>query len=225
MKRIGIIALGLCIGLLSGCKKTEQMVEMQTTAGTIVLKLYNETPQHRDNFLKLVDSQFYDSLLFHRVIQDFMIQGGDMTSKNAPEGVLLGDGDLPYTVPAEFRVDQGIYHKRGVLAAAREGDDVNPEKASSATQFYIVWGRTFDDEGLAKVQTRIDEMTGGVTKLTDTMKETYRTVGGTPHLDGSYTVFGEVVSGLEVVDSIQRVATDANDRPLNDVRILSVRRL
>jgi len=225
MKRIGIIALGLCIGLLSGCKKTEQMVEMKTTAGTIVLKLYNETPLHRDNFLKLVDSQFYDSLLFHRVIQDFMIQGGDMTSKNAPEGVLLGDGDLPYTVPSEFRVEQGIYHRRGVLAAAREGDDVNPEKASSATQFYIVWGRTFDDEGLEKVQTRIDEMAGGVTKLTDTMKETYRTVGGTPHLDGSYTIFGEVVSGLEVVDSIQRVATDANDRPFNDVRILSVRRL
>lgn len=209
---------------LAGCSKKEQIVRMETTAGTIVLKLYNETPQHRDNFLKLVDEQFYDSLLFHRVIQDFMIQGGDMTSRHAQPGQTLGDGDLPYTVPAEFRIEQGIYHKRGVLAAAREGDDVNPEKASSATQFYIVWGHTFTDQGLEQVQERIDQMTGGTTQLTDGMKQTYRTIGGTPHLDGSYTVFGEVIWGLEVVDSIQRTRTDANDRPLTDIRILSVTR-
>lgn len=209
---------------LAGCSKKEQIVRMETTAGTIVLKLYNQTPQHRDNFLKLVDEQFYDSLLFHRVIQDFMIQGGDMTSRHAQPGQTLGDGDLPYTVPAEFRIEQGIYHKRGVLAAAREGDDVNPEKASSATQFYIVWGHTFTDQGLEQVQERIDQMTGGTVQLTDGMKQTYRTIGGTPHLDGSYTVFGEVVSGLEVVDSIQRTRADANDRPLTDIRILSVTR-
>lgn len=215
----------VCMGLtLAGCSKKEQIVRMETTAGTIVLKLYNETPQHRDNFLKLVDEQFYDSLLFHRVIQDFMIQGGDMTSRHAQPGQTLGDGDLPYTVPAEFRIEQGIYHKRGVLAAAREGDDVNPEKASGATQFYIVWGHTFTDQGLELVQERIDQMTGGTTQLTDGMKQTYRTIGGTPHLDGSYTVFGEVISGLEVVDSIQRTRTDANDRPLTDIRILSVTR-
>lgn len=215
----------VCMGLtLTGCSKNEQIVRMETTAGTIVLKLYNETPQHRDNFLKLVDEQFYDSLLFHRVIQDFMIQGGDMTSRHAQPGDTLGDGDLPYTVPAEFRIEQGIYHKRGVLAAARENDDVNPQKASSATQFYIVWGHTFTDQGLEQVQERIDQMTGGTTQLTDAMKQTYRTIGGTPHLDGSYTVFGEVISGLEVVDSIQRTRTDANDRPLTDIRILSVTR-
>ncbi len=215
----------VCMGLtLTGCSKNEQIVRMETTAGTIVLKLYNETPQHRDNFLKLVDEQFYDSLLFHRVIQDFMIQGGDMTSRHAQPGDTLGDSDLPYTVPAEFRIEQGIYHKRGVLAAARENDDVNPQKASSATQFYIVWGHTFTDQGLEQVQERIDQMTGGTTQLTDAMKQTYRTIGGTPHLDGSYTVFGEVISGLEVVDSIQRTRTDANDRPLTDIRILSVTR-
>lgn len=215
----------VCMDLtLTGCSKNEQIVRMETTAGTIVLKLYNETPQHRDNFLKLVDEQFYDSLLFHRVIQDFMIQGGDMTSRHAQPGDTLGDGDLPYTVPAEFRIEQGIYHKRGVLAAARENDDVNPQKASSATQFYIVWGHTFTDQGLEQVQERIDQMTGGTTQLTDAMKQTYRTIGGTPHLDGSYTVFGEVISGLEVVDSIQRTRTDANDRPLTDIRILSVTR-
>lgn len=215
----------VCMGLtLTGCSKNEQIVRMETTAGTIVLKLYNETPQHRDNFLKLVDEQFYDSLLFHRVIQDFMIQGGDMTSRHAQPGDTLGDGDLPYTVPAEFRIEQGIYHKRGVLAAARENDDVNPQKASSATQFYIVWGHTFTDQGLEQVQERIDQMTGGTTQLTDAMKQTYRTIGGTPHLDGSYTVFGEVISGLEVVDSIQRTRTDVNDRPLTDIRILSVTR-
>lgn len=230
MKRVRIISLVLGIAMLVGCKdrnvaQNEQLVEMQTTAGTIVLKLYNETPLHRDNFLKLVDDHVYDSLLFHRVIQDFMIQGGDIASKDALPGAFLGENDLPYTVPAEFRIDKGIYHKRGALAAAREGDDVNPQKASSSTQFYIVWGRTFDEEGLNRVQERIDEMTDGATKLTDAMKQTYRTVGGTPHLDGSYTVFGEVVQGLEVVDSIQRAMTDANDRPLTDIRIISARRL
>lgn len=225
MKRlITLIVVAVCINACTATNVSEPVVVMETTMGTITLKLYNETPLHRDNFLSLVDGRQFDSLLFHRVIQDFMIQGGDPDSKNAEPGQFLGDGDLGYMVPAEFRIDEGIYHRRGVLAAAREGDDVNPEKGSSAIQFYIVWGRIFDDEGLDKVQETIDQRTGGKVKLTEEMRETYKTVGGTPHLDGSYTIFGEVLSGLEVVDSIQRVATDANDRPLEDIRILSVRR-
>ena len=188
--------------------------------GTIELKLYDATPLHRDNFRNLVREGAYDSLLFHRVIKDFMIQGGDPDSKNAAPGVLLGEGDKPYTVPAEFRLDEGIFHRRGVLAAAREGDDVNPEQRSSAMQFYIVWGKVFDDEGLDQVQERLDSRTGGSVKLTPEMREEYKTIGGTPHLDGQYTVFGEVVSGLDVVDAIQQVATDDNDRPIEDVRII-----
>lgn len=204
---------------LIACQK-ERLVVLETTLGTIELKLYDETPQHRDNFISLVKEKAYDSLLFHRVIRDFMIQGGDPDSKDAAPGVLLGEGDRPYTVPAEFRLEKGIFHRRGVLAAAREGDDVNPEQRSSAMQFYIVWGRVFDDEGLDKMQERLDRQTGGRVKLTPQMREVYKTVGGTPHLDGQYTVFGEVTSGLDVVDAIQNVATDENDRPLENVRIL-----
>ncbi len=188
--------------------------------GNIELVLYDQTPLHRDNFASLVKEGAYDSLLFHRVIQDFMIQGGDPDSKNAPAGMLLGEGDRPYTVPAEFRLEDGIFHRRGVLAAAREGDDVNPEQASSAMQFYIVWGKVFDEEGIAKQQERLDQRTGGKVQLTQEMKDYYMTYGGTPHLDGQYTVFGEVTKGLEVVDAIQKVSTDENDRPLENVRIL-----
>lgn len=193
---------------------------METTMGTIELKLYDATPLHRDNFRNLVSEGAYDSLLFHRVIKDFMIQGGDPDSKYAESGAFLGDGDKPYTVAPEFRLDDGIFHRRGVLAAAREGDDVNPEQRSSAMQFYIVWGRVFDDDGLDHEQERLDQRTGGRVKLTPEMREEYKTIGGTPHLDGQYTVFGEVVSGLDVVDAIQHVETDENDRPLHDVRIL-----
>ena len=205
---------------LSACNKKEDHVVLETTMGTIELKLYDATPLHRDNFRNLVREGAYDSLLFHRVIKDFMIQGGDPDSKNAAPGSLLGDGDKPYTVPAEFRLDEGIFHRRGVLAAAREGDDVNPEQRSSAMQFYIVWGRVFDEAGLDQIQERLDRRTGGRVKLTPEMREVYKTTGGTPHLDGQYTVFGEVVSGLDVVDAIQQVATDDNDRPLEDVRII-----
>lgn len=205
---------------LSACNKKEDHVVLETTMGTIELKLYDATPLHRDNFRNLVREGAYDSLLFHRVIKDFMIQGGDPDSKNAAPGLLLGEGDRPYTVPAEFRLDEGIFHRRGVLAAAREGDDVNPEKRSSAMQFYIVWGRVFDEAGLDQMQERLDRRTGGNVKLTPEMREVYKTIGGTPHLDGQYTVFGEVVSGLDVVDAIQQVATDGNDRPLEDVRII-----
>ena len=205
---------------LDSCRQKEVRVVLETTMGNIELKLYDATPLHRDNFRSLVREGAFDSLLFHRVIRDFMIQGGDPDSKYAAPGMLLGEGDKPYTVPAEFRLEQGIFHRRGVLAAAREGDDVNPEQRSSAMQFYIVWGKVFDDESLARVQERLDARTGGRVKITPEMAEVYKTVGGTPHLDGQYTVFGEVTSGLDVVDAIQQVPTDPNDRPLEDVRIL-----
>ena len=221
MKATTILAVAL-VGamMLAGFRQKETHVVMETTMGTIELKLYDETPLHRDNFIQLVKENAFDSLLFHRVIQDFMIQGGDPDSKYAAPGAVLGDGDRPYTLPAEFRLEQGIYHRRGVIASAREGDDVNPEQRSSAMQFYIVWGRIFDDAGLDKIQERLDQRTGGSVRLTPEMREVYKTVGGTPHLDGQYTVWGEVVDGLDVVDAIQRVPTDANDRPLEDVRIL-----
>ena len=221
MKRIElVISFAAMITLLISCKQEEVLVVMETTKGNIELKLYDATPLHRDNFKQLVEEGAYDSLLFHRVIRDFMIQGGDPDSKYAKPGVLLGEGDRQYTIPAEFRLDEGIFHRRGVLAAARESDDVNPEQRSSAMQFYIVWGKTFDDEGLDKAQKRIDNYTNGRVKLTPEMREVYKTIGGTPHLDGQYTVFGEVVSGLDVVDAIQQVTTDTNDRPVEDVRII-----
>ena len=197
-------------------------VELQTTEGNIRIALFNETPQHRDNFMKLVRMQFYDSLLIHRVIKDFMIQGGDLQSRHAKPGQLLGIGELDYTQEPEFRLPQ-IYHRRGMVAAARESDRVNPERRSGAAQFYIVWGKVYDDKRLAKVQERLDSATNGQVKLTPEMIETYKTVGGTPHLDGQYTVFGEVSQGLDIVERIQQVETDKNDRPINDIRILSVK--
>ena len=218
MKQATILCL-LCALSFASCK-SEKHVVMETTMGTIEVMLYNQTPKHRDNFLSLVEEGAYDSLLFHRVIKDFMIQGGDPESRNAVKGQLLGDGDRPYTLPAEFRLEDGIFHRRGALAAAREGDDVNPEQRSSAMQFYIVWGRVFDDGRLDYIQQRMDEFTGGKVKYTEEMRNAYKTVGGTPHLDGMYTVFGEVVSGMDAVDAIQQVATDENDRPMEDVRIL-----
>ena len=197
------------------------MVRMHTSEGVIEMKLYDETPAHRDNFVKLVKAHKYDSLLFHRVIKDFMIQGGDPDSKKAPRGKLLGEGDLGYKVPAEF-MPELHYHKRGALAAAREGDDVNPEKASSASQFYIVWGMVFTDQQLEILRQKLVKSRGRNVDITPEQVEVYTTVGGTPHLDGEYTVFGEVVKGFEVVDRIQNKRCDRNDRPLENVRILKV---
>ncbi len=198
-------------------------VLFKTTKGDIKIALYDkQTPLHAANFKKLVKRKYFDGILFHRVIKDFMIQAGDPDSRNAAVGEKLGDGGPDYTVQPEFRIPD-IFHRRGVLAAAREGDDVNPDKESSASQFYIVWGKIFDDEGLDKVQKRIDKRTGGTVQLTPQMRETYKTVGGTPHLDGSYTVFGEVLKGMEVVDAIQQSVTDKNDRPVEDIRIISAR--
>jgi peptidyl-prolyl cis-trans isomerase B (cyclophilin B) len=191
-------------------------VELTTTKGVIVLRLYNETPLHRDNFLKLVKSRYYDSVLFHRVIKNFMIQAGDPQSRRAKAGEELGNGDPGYTVPAEFV--PGLFHKKGVLAAAREGDDVNPAKASSGSQFYIVQGKPFSDAGLDSVETF--RLKGR--KIPPDQRAVYKTIGGTPHLDQNYTVFGEVVRGLDVVDSIAAVPTSQQpaDRPMEDVRIL-----
>lgn len=218
MKRIllaAVLAL-LCFNNVQA-RKT---VVMETTKGTIVMELFDETPLHRNNFVRLVEYGLYDSLLFHRVIKDFMIQGGDPDSKNAEPGARLGEGGLGYRVDAEFRVDQGIWHRRGALAAARSGDSVNPLKQSSSMQFYIVWGKIFDDAGLDKTQERIDKRATGAFKLTEEMRECYKTVGGTPHLDNNYTVFGQVISGFEVIDAIQNVPVDEHNRPLEDVRIL-----
>ena len=194
-------------------------VLLETTEGNIRIALYNETPLHRDNFLKLVKMHVYDSLLFHRVIKDFMIQGGDLNSKYAKPGQPLGTGELDYTIEPEFRLPQ-LFHRRGVVAAAREPDEVNPEMRSGACQFYIVWGKQLNDVAISRVQQRLDTLTKGQVKLTPEMIEVYKTQGGTPHLDGQYTVFGEVLQGLDVVDKIQQMATDKNHRPLTDVRIL-----
>jgi len=196
-------------------KDRKRDVELLTTHGTIVLRLYDSTPLHRDNFLRLVKSHYYDSVLFHRVIQNFMIQAGDPNSKNAGTGIALGNGGPSYKIPAEFRVT--LFHKKGVLAAAR---DNNPEKASSGSQFYIVQGKKFTDAGLDSVEeNRLKR------ELPQAHREVYKTIGGTPHLDQNYTVFGETVSGLDVVDKIASVATSKTppDRPENDVRILKSR--
>ena len=194
-------------------------VLLETTAGNIRLKLYNETPLHRDNFIKLVNLHVYDSLLFHRVIKDFMIQCGDPKSKDAKPGDFLGEGDLDWTVEQELRLPQ-IFHRRGMLAAAREPDDSNPYRESSACHFYLTWGKTFTDAELDKMQQRLDTLYGYRVKLTPEMRETYKTIGGIPHLDGGYTVFGEITEGLDVVEKIQLSATDDNDRPLEDIRII-----
>lgn len=213
--------ISLLVFALMACSAKAQTstseVLLETTAGNIRIALFDETPQHRDNFLKLVEEHVYDSLLFHRVIKNFMIQAGDLHSKHAQPGQRLGSGDYNYTIEAEFRLPK-IFHRRGMVAMAREGDRVNPERRSSACQFYIVWGRVYNDASLMKVQERLD--TTAHVQLTPEMQEVYKTVGGIPHLDGQYTVFGEVTEGLDVVDRIQQSATDPNDRPLEDIRIL-----
>ena len=185
-----------------------QYVLISTDYGDVKVKLYNETPLHRDNFVKLVKDGFYDGLLFHRVINHFMIQGGDPNSKDAQEGQMLGDGNLGYTIPAEFV--NGLYHKKGALAAARTN---NPQKASSSCQFYIVQGNIWDDNGLQMIEQHYGKT------FSPQQRESYKTVGGTPHLDNDYTVFGEVVEGLEVIDKIAAVPCDSNNRPKKDVKM------
>jgi cyclophilin family peptidyl-prolyl cis-trans isomerase len=210
--------------LSNGLKKKDRGkdVQMVTSMGTIVLRLSDSTPMHRDNFLMLVKRGYYDSLLFHRVIRNFMIQSGDPDSKVGHPGKPLsqgGTGGPGYMVPAEFR--SALFHKRGALAAAHTGDDVNPTRASSGSQFYIVQGKQFTGAALDSVETF--RMRGR--KIPPEQRAVYETVGGAPHLDQNYTVFGEVVSGMEVVDSIAAVATSGRplDRPLKEVRILKMK--
>lgn len=187
------------------------LVEIQTEYGNMLVQLYDATPQHQDNFLKLAREGFYDSLLFHRVINNFMIQGGDPDSKDAAPGKVLGSGGPGYTIPAEF-VDS-LIHVKGALSAARTGDAVNPQKRSSGSQFYIVHGQPQSEQALAMIEAR-----KGI-RYTSEQKEAYMEQGGTPFLDQDYTVFGQVVEGLEVIDKIATVATDRRDRPKEDVRM------
>ncbi len=194
----------------------QPLVEIRTQLGTIVVALFNETPEHRDNFLKLVREQAYDSLLFHRVIPSFMVQGGDPDSKRAAEGAPLGQGGPGYTLPAE--IIPSLIHKKGALAAARQADQANPERRSSGSQFYIVQGKTFTSAELDQVVARSARYGTPVT-YTEMQKDTYATAGGAPHLDGAYTVFGEVVEGMDVVDAIAVLPCDRGDRPLKDIRI------
>ena len=265
--------LKICLVILANCQlpiancfsqDSTHIILIESAFGNIKLKLYNETPLHRDNFLKLVQKHFYDSLLFHRVIPTFMIQGGDPDSKNASMEKMLGDGDVGYLIPAEF--NQKLFHKRGALAAARDGDEVNPEQKSSGCQFYIVQGRVFTDSMLDLTEKRITHMKAynnvvrkkenkkflekyqkflqeqnpdsiimakkkidalteeefaklPLYKFSPEQRNAYKTIGGAPHLDGSYTVFGEVIDGMDVVDKIATTPRNRMDRPLYDVRM------
>lgn len=197
-------------------------IEFKTTMGDFRVRLFSDTPIHSQHFAQLVREGYYDGLLFHRVIRNFMIQAGDSTSRIAKPNQPLGEADRNYTLAPEFRTPLH-YHHRGALAAARESDDVNPERRSSATQFYVVWGKRWTPNELANVREHVDAETGANGLITDNMALDYYTRGGSPHLDGQYTVFGEVSTGLEIIDKIQKVNTDHNDRPRVDVRILSAR--
>ncbi|MVT06844.1 peptidylprolyl isomerase [Chitinophaga tropicalis] len=194
----------------SGAIAKNRKVKVITPYGTMIIRLYDQTPKHRNNFIKLVKAHFYDSTLFHRVINTFMIQGGDPESRHARAGQVLGNGDTDYTVPAEFQLD--LFHKKGALAAAR---DNNPQKASSGCQFYIVQGKLWTDEQLDQLEnTRL-----GGRKIPLDQREYYKKTGGTPQLDQNYTVFGQVIEGLEVIDKIASLKTDSHDRPLTDVPV------
>ncbi|MBP3715669.1 MAG: peptidylprolyl isomerase [Phocaeicola sp.] len=245
-------------------KDTRTLIQFETTVGNFTVALYDETPQHRDNFIKLVKDGVYDSTLFHRVIKNFMIQAGDPDSKTASDTAMLGVGDVGYTVPAEF-LPEKYFHKKGVLAAARQGDEVNPTKASSGCQFYIVTGRKFTQDQLLNLEGKMNEQreeaifdelarkhmkeiyklrrandNAGLMQLQDSLEaqahktikeegyfkftpeqvQAYTTVGGAPHLDGNYTVFGEVIKGMDTIETIEIAKTNRADRPLENIRIL-----
>jgi cyclophilin family peptidyl-prolyl cis-trans isomerase len=190
---------------------SNEFVKIQTDSGTMIARLYHKTPLTTENFLKLVKEHYYAGLLFHRVIKDFMIQGGDPESRNAKPSQELGNGGLKYTIPAEF--DTSLFHKKGAMAMARESDDVNPKKASSSTQFYIVEGKTFTDGEMDKIEQHFK------IKIPENHRKVYRTVGGSPFLDMNYTVFGQVIDGLNVIDKIAAAPRDKNNRPLHDIKM------
>ena len=220
IKRLILTALSAVpFALMAQVDSLRHEVLLQTNKGDIRLVLYNETPRHRDNFLKLVRSGYYNGNLFHRVIAGFMVQSGDSTSRHAAAGAVTGNYSPDYTLPAEIVFPQ-CFHKRGVLAAAREPDQTNPEHASSASQFYIVYGKRMSEDMLDRAQSRLDMATHDKIKLTPEIRKAYFEQGGTPHLDGQYTVFGEVVEGIDTIKNIQQVETDANDRPIEDIRLL-----
>ncbi|MEZ0609809.1 peptidylprolyl isomerase [Fibrella sp. WM1] len=214
--RLLLVSIALLLATVAfgqNTRKKDYLVEIKTDLGKIHLILFEQTPKHRENFIKLVKEGYYNDVLFHRVIDKFMIQGGDPDSKTAVAGQALGSGDAGYTIPAEFLPT--LFHRKGAVAAAR---DNNPQKASSGAQFYIVQGRVWNEEDLQK---QIDR---GHTRAperiyTDEQKQVYKTLGGTPHLDGSYTVFGQILDGYDVVDAIARQPRDAKDRPLKDIRM------
>lgn len=220
------LSILLSVNLFGGNARRSYFVIIKTTMGDIRVKLYNETPIHRDNFVKLVKQRYFDGILFHRVIDNFMIQSGDPDSKQRVPEKLYGDGGPGYDLPAEILPD--IFHKKGVLAAAREGDDINPTRMSSASQFYIVKGKVFNDEGLNAQEERVNKRNKALGieteyKISEERRDVYKTVGGTPHLDTQYTIFGEVVEGIEIADNIASVKTDINDRPIEDVWIISTK--
>lgn len=199
-------------------------IQSQTAAHTVLIEtnkgkmkciLYEQTPMHTDNFINLVNEEKYNGILFHRVIKDFMIQSGDLNSKNSPKGTALGTGGPGYRIPAEFHPD--LYHKKGAMAAARQGDNTNPNRESNGSQFYIVQGKVFSDEQLNQM-----ERSGAHIKFTAEQRMFYKTLGGSPHLDYDYTVFGEVIEGLQVIDAIASESTDERDRPLEDVKIIKI---
>jgi len=215
-----IIVMATCLLSLSFVldknAKKEEMVIISTKYGDMIVRLYDDTPLHKENFLKLVRGGYYDGLLFHRVIQSFMIQGGDPDSREADKGMMLGQGGPGYTVPAEF--NPKYIHKKGALSAARMGDGVNPERESSGSQFYIVQGKTVDENTLERMASqRMYKADEDPFSYTDRQKQTYSEIGGTPHLDGQYTVFGEVVEGINIIDSIAAVKTDRRARPIEDI--------
>jgi len=263
MKRICLLLLILIATMNNiSSQENEALVSIETKFGKIKVKLYNETPQHRDNFLKLAREGFYNDLLFHRVIKDFMIQGGDPNSRNASDSTYLGVGDLDYKVPAEILNPQ-LFHRKGAFSAARTGNDVNPDKASSPTQFFIVTGKKYSEKDIKKIEdTRIDQAkqkryndlqaenkdkikefysSGDLDGLaafrqglyvqaeedariahpllTAEQRQAYKEDGGAPHLDGEYTVFGQVIEGMDVIDKIQKEKTNASDRPVEDIKM------
>lgn len=264
-----VFTIVTCFSLFAQQKAVQ--VEIKTTQGTIVVKLYNETPLHKANFIKLVNEKYFDGMLFHRVIKEFMIQTGDPNSKTAKKGQMLGSGGPSYTINAEFK--ESLFHKKGALSAARQGDDVNPQKKSSGSQFYIVQGKKYTAKELDEIEYQlkmtaylpyireylqkpenaaitsdlqkkeqlndragVDKIVNGIIlklkpkhpeikefKFSKTARNIYQTVGGTPFLDMNYTVFGEVVKGLEIVDKIANSKTDRSDRPIDDVKVISMR--